>query len=69
MIAYYIEKDCEIIEISEPAPNCWVRVTSPTDTELRELAADFSLPMEPVRAALDLDERSRVDWGQIMYLR
>ena len=62
MIAYYIEKDCEIIEISEPAPNCWVRVTSPTDTELRELAADFSLPMEPVRAALDLDERSRVDW-------
>ncbi len=61
MINYYIEKDCGIEQAVHPEPNCWVALTDPSDAEVREVAARYELPSEAVKAALDLDERSRVE--------
>jgi len=62
MISYYVEKNNAIEAVDSPMPGCWVQLTAPKEDELRDVATEFALPMETVRAALDLDERSRTDW-------
>lgn len=61
MINYYVEENHEIVNITAPEPSCWIRLTDPTDEELQSVSLTYDLPMEAVRAALDLDERSRVE--------
>lgn len=61
MIKYYIEENRAIQCIEEPTPGCWIQMIAPEDDELREIAMRFDIPMETVKAALDLDERSRVE--------
>ncbi len=64
MIKYYVEdKDShEILECMAPEPSCWVSLIDPNADEIRDTAADFDIPPEAIRTALDLDERSRVEW-------
>ena len=61
MVKYYIEGNNTVESVDAPAPGCWVQLTDPCDEELRDTAMTFDLPMETVKAALDLDERSRVE--------
>lgn len=62
MIKYFIEKNNCIENISAPEPHCWVRITDPCDDEIREISMTYDIPTEAVKAALDLDERSRVEY-------
>lgn len=62
MINYYIEKNHRIEQAEYPEPYCWVALIDPSDAEVREVAARYELPSEAVKAALDLDERSRVEY-------
>lgn len=62
MLNYYIEVNHEIKEVdSLPPSGCWVALTDPNDDELHSVSALFNLPMEVCKAALDLDERSRIE--------
>ncbi len=61
MIKYYVEENHEILECQEISAGGWVQVTDPDDMELRFISSKFDLPMEVCKAALDLDERSRVE--------
>lgn len=61
MINYYVERNHRIEQASVPEPYCWVQLTDPCEDEIREVAAKYELPSEAVKAALDLDERSRVE--------
>ncbi len=61
MIKYYIEDNHNIEERLVPEPGSWVSLIDPTADEIRDTAANFDIPPEAVRAALDLDERSRVE--------
>jgi len=47
--------------IDAPCEGAWVRMTTPTDAELTEIASTCSLPPEFLRAALDEEERPRID--------
>ena len=47
--------------IDTPCEGAWVRMTAPTDAELTEIASSCSLPPEFLRAALDEEERPRID--------
>jgi len=61
---YRSKKDCEpaVTEIVDlPEDGAWVRMTCPTEAELAEIAASCSLPPEFLRAALDEEERPRID--------
>ncbi|MCS7073998.1 MAG: magnesium transporter CorA family protein, partial [Bacteroidia bacterium] len=40
---------------------CWINVITPTHTELQRLERTFGIPMEFLTAALDPDERARVE--------
>jgi len=62
MIKYYVEHNHTIENVSAPEPYCWIQLTDPDSDELREIAMTYDLPMEVVKAALDLDERSRVEY-------
>jgi magnesium transporter len=58
------KKDCEpsVTEIVDiPEDGAWVRMTCPTEAELSEVASSCSLPPEFLRAALDEEERPRID--------
>lgn len=63
MIKYYIEdkENNQIVECAVPEPSCWVSLIDPSADEIRDTAADFDIPPEVIRTALDLDERSRVE--------
>ena len=64
MIKYHIEDENNRIVTVDSFPDndkCWIQMIDPTDDELREITMRFDLPMEACRAALDLDERSRID--------
>ncbi len=56
------DSDPAIIEVvTTPDDGSWVRLTSPTEGELAEVASAYSLPPEFLRAALDEEERPRID--------
>lgn len=61
MINYYIENNHNIESVDFLPKEGWVSLIDPTDDELRKTSMDFDLPMEACRAALDLDERSRIE--------
>jgi magnesium transporter len=61
---YRNRKDAEpaLIEaVDLPGPGTWIRLTSPTEAELAQVAGNCSLPPEFLRAALDEEERPRID--------
>ncbi|MBQ8508594.1 MAG: magnesium transporter CorA family protein [Clostridia bacterium] len=61
MVNYYVERNHKVECVPE-LPECgWVQMIEPEEDELRTVARDFELPMETIKAALDLDERSRID--------
>jgi magnesium transporter len=47
--------------IDAPSEGSWVRMTAPTEAELAEIATSCTLPPEFLRAALDEEERPRID--------
>jgi magnesium transporter len=61
MINYYTEKNHQIYTLDFVPDSGWVSLIDPTDDELREIESRFNISPEDCRAALDLDERSRID--------
>lgn len=61
MIKYFLTTPDGTHQIDAPAPGCWISLVSPTDEELRSVSEYRSLDMDILKAALDLDERSRID--------
>ena len=61
MISYYTENNHKLDMVEEIPKTGWISLICPTDEELRSVSMAFDLPMEACRAALDLDERSRIE--------
>jgi len=64
MQVYRTKKDTEpaVIEtVDTPGEGTWVRMTSPTETELVRMAETCQVPLDFLKAALDEEERPRID--------
>ncbi len=61
MIKYYLSGPNGYMQIDSSVPGCWVSMTAPNDEELLKVADQHDLDMDILKAALDLDERSRID--------
>lgn len=61
MIKYFLSGPEGYHQIDAPAPGCWISLVAPDEEELRSVAESRSLDMDILKAALDLDERSRID--------
>ncbi|MDD3346152.1 magnesium transporter CorA family protein [Oscillibacter sp.] len=61
MTHYYLTEQEQLKELPAPQSGCWVSVVAPDEGELNHLAEHYQLDMDLLRAALDTDERSRID--------
>jgi magnesium transporter len=64
MQIYKTKKDTEpaVTEIVDSvSEGCWVRLTTPTESELLRMAETCCVPLEFLKAALDEEERPRID--------
>lgn len=61
MTQFYISENNTIKTLSAPEAGCWIHMTNPSVTEIRQIAEHYALDPDTVRAALDTDERSRIE--------
>ncbi len=61
MIHYYLTEKETLRELDAPQSGCWISVVAPTEQELNRLAVQQNVDIDVLRAALDKDERSRID--------
>lgn len=61
MIRYYLSENEKLTVVNAPQKGCWVSAIAPDERELSALAQSFKLDTDVLRAALDADERSRID--------
>lgn len=61
MINYITTKNNFIENIQAPEEGCWISLIKPSDDELSEVSKSCGIDTDALRAALDADERSRID--------
>lgn len=61
MISYYKSVSGRLINEACFEDGCWVNTVAPTDEEQAFIRDSFSIPEHFIRAALDEEERSRID--------
>lgn len=62
MIEYFRTNEQHALEkIDEEAPGCWIAVFEPTTDEIAWIGERFTIEEEDARAALDLEEVSRIE--------
>ncbi len=64
MTRYYFTEDNQLREISAPQSGCWISMVAPDEQELRQLSDWYDLDMDTLLAALDTDERSRIEMDE-----
>lgn len=62
MIRVFRTIDESIHQINEIQPGCWVALTAPQATELLEIANTYNIDIDHLRAPLDEEERSRIEF-------
>lgn len=61
MIDIYKSFDEGIRKIDTKQEGCWIAMTNPTVDELKEIADEYSIDVDHLRAALDEEERARIE--------
>lgn len=60
MLSIYRTEDSRISSFEKAEKGCWIKLTDPSDIECEEVSKDFSFDLSDVRAALDVEETSRI---------
>ena len=53
--------EAEMRQLSVPEKDCWISLVKPTEKELAEVAEEYCIEPDDLRAALDEEERSRIE--------
>lgn len=61
MIKYYNAEASVLTELSAIQPGCWISLTEPTEDELLQIEQKTGVEMDALKAALDEEERSRIE--------
>lgn len=61
MTYYYISENNQLKTLEAPVSGCWISLVAPDENELRAVSERFQIDTDILRAALDTDERSRID--------
>lgn len=61
MIKYFLSEGEKLLSISQPAAGCWISLLAPSEAELSAVSEQQNIDPDILRAALDTDERSRLD--------
>ncbi len=57
----YITRNRYLEELTGPEPGCWVNLVAPGEAEINRISNKFDLDIDALKAALDADERSRIE--------
>lgn len=57
----YITRNNYLEELTGPEPGCWVNLVAPGEAELNRISNKYNLDIDALKAALDADERSRIE--------
>ncbi|MEI3200309.1 MAG: magnesium transporter CorA family protein [Lachnospiraceae bacterium] len=60
MIKIFRTIDGAIHQVNEAQEGCWIAMINPTATEILEMAAEYGIEQDDLRAPLDEEERSRI---------
>ena len=60
MIKIFRTVDGNIQHVSEAAEGCWIALINPTATEILDVAKQYQIEQDDLRAPLDEEERSRI---------
>lgn len=61
MVNRYITENGSLCTAEENTKGAWISAVAPTDSEINALSRELSLEEDVLRAALDMEERSRLD--------
>ena len=61
MMQCYLSENDILRRLEAPAPGCWISLIAPNEQELAEVSRRFALDADVLKAAMDADERSRID--------
>lgn len=61
MIRYYLSENEKLNKLDLPQKGCWVSAVAPNEQELLAISERYKVDLDVLRAALDADERSRID--------
>ena len=61
MIRYYKTIDSKLEKINEPEEGCWINLVEPNQSEIHEIYDYTDIDIESINAALDEEERSRIE--------
>ena len=61
MISIFKTIDNAIHQIEEPEKDCWISMIHPDENELHSIAERYAIDIDDLRAALDEEERSRIE--------
>ena len=61
MIRYYKTIDSKLEKLKSFENGCWINLVEPTTAEIQDISTKFNIDIESIRAALDEEERSRID--------
>ena len=62
MISIYLTEEGKLTERGDIAPGAWVNLCAPTEEELVRVSGALHIEPDLLRAALDEEERSRIDF-------
>jgi magnesium transporter len=68
MIKYFKTLNESLAELPELEENIWVNMTHPTEAELKMISDRLHIPQDHLRAALDEEERSRIEIDEMCTL-
>ena len=57
----FITENGAVKQIEKPQQDCWISLINPTEAEMSEILANFDIDADNLRAALDEEERSRIE--------
>lgn len=63
-----LESELQVPVSSEPAQSLWLDLTDPTPDECEAVSSRYHIPIEHLHAALDFNERPRVECGHNILL-
>jgi Mg2+ and Co2+ transporters len=61
MLHYYLTEKDGLRELDAPQTGCWISMVAPSEQELQDISEKYTLDSDVLKAALDIDERSRID--------
>ena len=61
MVHYYLTENEQLRELTSHQSGCWVSMVAPNEEELQLISKQCTLDVDVLRAALNTNERSRID--------